>query len=54
MNHHRHDERREHHSQHAGHERHEGHSPEMFRDKFWLSDEETFRPPGDPAGGNAP
>jgi Cu2+-exporting ATPase len=22
---------------HAGHDQHEGHSPEMFRDKFWLS-----------------
>jgi len=23
--------------EHAGHDRHEGHSPEMFRQKFWLS-----------------
>jgi Cu2+-exporting ATPase len=23
--------------EHAGHDEHEGHSPEMFRDKFWLS-----------------
>src|SRR5687767_3030601 len=23
--------------EHVGHDRHEGHSPEMFRDKFWLS-----------------
>jgi P-type Cu2+ transporter len=46
--HRRHDEGREHaapearglhHRQdpHAGHDQHEGHSPEMFRDKFWLS-----------------
>jgi len=25
------------HGDHAGHDAHEGHSPEMFRDKFWLS-----------------
>ena len=27
----------EHHGGHEGHDAHEGHSPEMFRDKFWLS-----------------
>ena len=25
------------HGSHGGHDKHEGHSPEMFRDKFWLS-----------------
>jgi P-type Cu2+ transporter len=25
------------HGSHAGHDAHEGHSPEMFRDRFWLS-----------------
>jgi len=25
------------HGNHSGHDKHEGHSPEMFRDKFWLS-----------------
>lgn len=23
--------------EHGGHDQHEGHSPEMFRDRFWLS-----------------
>ena len=27
----------EHHGHHEGHDTHEGHSPEMFRDRFWLS-----------------
>jgi P-type Cu2+ transporter len=40
--HHEHDDQKEHadggpHDAHAGHDKHEGHSPEMFRDKFWLS-----------------
>jgi Cu2+-exporting ATPase len=26
-----------HHETHAGHDKHEGHSPEMFRDRLWLS-----------------
>ena len=26
-----------HHGHHGGHDKHEGHSPEMFRDRFWLS-----------------
>ena len=25
------------HGEHGGHDKHEGHSPEMFRDRFWLS-----------------
>lgn len=25
------------HSQHAGHDKHAGHSPDMFKQKFWLS-----------------
>lgn len=27
----------DHHGDHGGHDTHEGHSPEMFREKFWLS-----------------
>ena len=27
----------ENHSNHSEHDRHEGHTPQMFRDKFWLS-----------------
>ena len=30
-------EHHEHGDQHAGHDRHAGHSPDMFRQKFWLS-----------------
>ena len=32
--HHHHDQGSD---EHAGHDEHEGHSPEMFRDRFWLS-----------------
>jgi P-type Cu2+ transporter len=37
MNHHQHAGHRHGKQDHAGHDQHAGHSPEMFRDKFWLS-----------------
>ncbi len=35
--HHEHHKPRNEHTDHGAHDKHAGHSPEMFRDKFWLS-----------------
>lgn len=36
-NSHQHDHTQHSHDAHAGHDKHEGHSPDMFKQKFWLS-----------------